>query len=185
MTITGRPTKLTDEAEEAILKGIRRGAFDWVAAEAGGIDRRTFYRWLERGEAGERRYAVFARNVMIARAESRLEAEASVRDRNPFAWLRYGPGRERPDAPGWTNPVRPPDPPPDTGPEDPILARLDKLMIDEANGIPIPLPADWPEGEIPYRITPRRTYPQPTQRQHLNRKARRKAQRQARRRKAA
>lgn len=99
----GRRTKLTPEVQEVIVRAIRKGAFDWVAAEAAGIGRRTFYRWLSSGEArSDSLYRQFWHDVRQARAEARQAAEARVFKDNAFNWLRYGPGRERPGAPGWT-----------------------------------------------------------------------------------
>ena len=89
-----------------MLEALRRGAFDWVAAEAAGIHRRTFYRWMRQGETGEEPYRRFAEEVLRARAQARLEAEQQVRERDPLSWLRLGPGRERWGEPGWTLPGR-------------------------------------------------------------------------------
>ena len=47
-------------------------------------------------------YFDFHEEVRQARAQSRVAAEAEVRRDNPLAWLRYGPGRQRPGEPGWT-----------------------------------------------------------------------------------
>jgi hypothetical protein len=98
-----RPTALTPRALEALLAYIRDGAYDWVAAEAAGIGRRPFHRWMRRGERGEQSYAELYRRVWHARGLARAEAEAWVRRRHPLAWLKLRPGRERPSQPGWTN----------------------------------------------------------------------------------
>ena len=47
-------------------------------------------------------YSDFHEEVRQARAQSRVAAEAEVRRDNPLAWLRFGPGRQRPGEPGWT-----------------------------------------------------------------------------------
>jgi hypothetical protein len=80
-----------------------------VAAEANGIDRQTFWEWIRRGEGTEHtdrpqtaRYAKFAKEVREARAQSRARAEIRVQEADPVKYLIYGPGRDRPDAPGWT-----------------------------------------------------------------------------------
>jgi len=99
---TGRRTLLTPEVQQKIVSYIRAGAFDWVAAEACGIGERTFYHWLKEGAAGRQPYLQFLQEVTTARAEARAAAELEVRKMNPFAWLRYGPGREKPGKPGWT-----------------------------------------------------------------------------------
>ena len=99
----GRRTKLTPEVQTAILGSIRLGAYDWVAAQASGIGPRTFYRWIAAGEKyADSPYRQFWQEVCQARAHARMMAEAFVRKDNPLAWLRYGPGRERPGEPGWT-----------------------------------------------------------------------------------
>ena len=101
--IAGRHTKLTPEVHQQIVAFIRAGAYDWVAAEAAGIGKSTFYRWLERGAArAAEPHRTFLVDVRQARAQSRVAAETEVRRDQPLAWLRYAPGRERPGAPGWT-----------------------------------------------------------------------------------
>lgn len=100
--MAGRPPKLTAEIQTQITQLIRAGAYDWVAAESAGIGRSTFYRWMATGEDGAEPYATFAREVTIARAQARAAAEIEVRRDNPAFWLRVGPGRSRPGAPGWT-----------------------------------------------------------------------------------
>ncbi|MCG3177535.1 MAG: hypothetical protein MOGMAGMI_02509 [Candidatus Omnitrophica bacterium] len=87
---------------------IRQGAFDWVAAQAAGIAPTTFREWMARGEGRDperpptNEYAAFAAQVRQARAAARSKAEITVRQDNPLAWLRYGPGRDKPNEPGWT-----------------------------------------------------------------------------------
>jgi hypothetical protein len=98
-----RPTLLTPERHKAIVAAIRAGSFDWIAAEANGITRETLRLWLRKGERDKRKpYVVFSADVRAARAQARLSAEIEVRRDQPFAWLRFGPGREREGEPGWT-----------------------------------------------------------------------------------
>ena len=98
-----RPTLLTPERHKAIVAAIRAGSFDWIAAEANGIDPQTFKLWMRTGARKKREpYLSFARDVRAARAQARLAAEIEVRRDQPFAWLRFGPGREREGEPGWT-----------------------------------------------------------------------------------
>jgi hypothetical protein len=101
--MAGRKSKLTPETQATIVARIRDGAYDYIAAQAGGIDPDTFYRWLSAGEHGREPYRTFREMVRQARAEARAAAEIAVRQVNPLAWLRYGPGRERPGEPGWTD----------------------------------------------------------------------------------
>ena len=99
----GRPTLLTPERHKAIVAAIRAGAFDWIAAEANGIDRETFKLWMRTGTRRKREpYLSFVRDVRAARAQARLSAEIEVRKDQPFNWLRFGPGREREGEAGWT-----------------------------------------------------------------------------------
>jgi hypothetical protein len=97
-----RPTKLTPEIHQKIVNFIRQGTYDWVAAQAAGVNAATFRRWMAAGREGDSRYVEFLQAVDRARAEARVLAEIEVRQTNPLAWLRYGPGRERPSEPGWT-----------------------------------------------------------------------------------
>ena len=98
-----RPTLLTPERHKAIVAAIRAGSFDWVAAEANGINRETFRVWMRKGERDKRKpYAAFSTDVRTARAQARLSAEIEVRKDEPFNWLHFGPGRERPGETGWT-----------------------------------------------------------------------------------
>lgn len=98
-----RPTLLTPERHKTIVAAIRAGAFDWIAAEANGIDRETFKLWMRTGIRRKREpYLSFVRDVRSARAQARLSAEIEVRKEQPFSWLRFGPGRERDGEEGWT-----------------------------------------------------------------------------------
>jgi len=102
---TGRKTLLTPEIQRKIVAYIRAGAFDHVAAQACRIPSSTFYRWMADGREGKAEYREFWEEVMTARAEARAVAETEVRKESPFNWLRYGPGRDRPGEPGWTETV--------------------------------------------------------------------------------
>jgi len=100
----GRRTKLTEETQQSIIKAIKDGSFDYVAAEAAGITYQTFRNWVERGEKAKRGlYCEFYLAVMQARAQARKTAESRVWLEDPFKWLRFGPGREKPGRPGWTD----------------------------------------------------------------------------------
>ncbi len=104
--VMARPTLLTPERHKAIVAAIRAGAFDWIAAEANGIDRQTFKLWMRKGMRKKREpYLSFVHDVRTARAQARLSAEIEVRKEQPFSWLRFGPaasvtgkkaGRSRP-----------------------------------------------------------------------------------------
>lgn len=99
----GRPSLLTPETHRAIVAAIRAGAFDWISAEANGVDRETFKLWMRTGARTTKEpYVTFVRDVRSARAQARLSAEIEVRKEHPFSWLRFGPGREREGEAGWT-----------------------------------------------------------------------------------
>jgi hypothetical protein len=113
----GRPSTLTPEVIKSVSTRVFGGAYVWVACAAEGIGPTTFYRWMQKGkkeseavedreEAGEvvevSLHAQFYREVQRARAKARYAAESAVKKDNPLAWLRYGPGRDRPGEEGWT-----------------------------------------------------------------------------------
>ena len=99
----GRPSLYSPEVHRSIVAAIRAGAYDWVASEANGVDRNTFMAWMRKGERERAEpFLSFRKDVLTARAQARLSAEIEVRRDSPFNWLRFGPGRERADGPGWT-----------------------------------------------------------------------------------
>ncbi len=98
-----RKTRLTTEIIEAIADGVRRGAFPYIAAQAAGIPKSTFYGWMARGENGRKPFSELRDKVRTAEAEARSDAEARVYREKPLEWLRLGPGRTQPDEPGWTD----------------------------------------------------------------------------------
>jgi hypothetical protein len=101
--------ELTAEVQRLICAYIRSGGFPEVAAEARGIPRRVFRRWMRFGAAQRpvEKYRAFRQAVMEAEAEARLVAESDVRQRSPVAWLKFGPGRARKGKSGWAGTVRP------------------------------------------------------------------------------
>lgn len=82
----GRPSKLTADTERTITAALAEGATAKDAAELAGVDEATLYRWLARGAAGERRFAVFAQRVEAAR-EARVEAQRAEMRRATERWL--------------------------------------------------------------------------------------------------
>jgi hypothetical protein len=85
----GRRTVLTAELQAKICQFIRAGTYDYVAAEACGISRQTFFEWIRRGAGGDKDrpalpvYAKFAAAVREAQAEARTSAEVTVRKIDP------------------------------------------------------------------------------------------------------
>lgn len=81
----GRPSKilsLSEAVREQVLKLVEGGNDAAVAAGACGIDRRTFQRWVARGEDGEEPFATFAADIACAkdRWETRAVAEIQSGD---------------------------------------------------------------------------------------------------------
>jgi hypothetical protein len=101
-----RYSKMNPDIVGTIVKHIKAGAYDYIAAQAAGIHVDTFRNWLKWGESDAVEHAdynEFRRLVMQARAEARRIAEGRVWDEKPDTWLLKGPGRERPGEPGWSN----------------------------------------------------------------------------------
>lgn len=88
-----------------MINYIRNGAYDWVAAQAVGIDPSTFARWMLEGmlETAEAPIRQFYVSVCEAKASARITAEVEVKRDNPQFWLRCGPGKTKPNQPGWTD----------------------------------------------------------------------------------
>jgi len=111
----GRRGLISAELIDIIAGHVLAGAFLGVAAEASGISARTLFAWLEIGREvedelrpadGFELHVELVGRLRAAHANARMTAETKVHDEDPLAWLRFGPGRERPDAPGWTSPAR-------------------------------------------------------------------------------
>jgi hypothetical protein len=95
--------RLTRALGEKIAAFIRAGGFAHIAAEAAGLPREVFARWMERGERADApaNYRAFARAIREAEAQGRLQAELNVRSKKPLDWLKAGPGKASADNPGW------------------------------------------------------------------------------------
>jgi hypothetical protein len=101
----GRPSKLTEKVQDKILLAIRAGASPEGSAQFAGIDRATFYRWMEKGrkankgphrkfyEAVEKAKAdletQIASKLMKAIVEGKLEYAIPLLERRfPDLWAR-------------------------------------------------------------------------------------------------
>ena len=51
--VPGRPSKLTEEISQRIVSAILEGAYLETAAQAAGVNPRTLFRWLQRGDDAE------------------------------------------------------------------------------------------------------------------------------------
>jgi hypothetical protein len=109
---------LTPALAQLIVSYVRAGGYPWVCAEAAGLPREVFADWMRRGEepGGRSPYREFRRDVLQAHAQARLKAEVAILTDRPLDWLKFGPGKEMAEAPGWTGPARP-RPTPDAGHE--------------------------------------------------------------------
>jgi hypothetical protein len=103
-----RPRPISAETQIAILSYVRAGGFPLVAAEAAGVARRDFLEWMRRGRQprGGKQYREFSLAVAQAHAQARLKAEVAVFQNRPLDWLKCGPGRDAPGAPGWAAAVK-------------------------------------------------------------------------------
>jgi predicted DNA-binding transcriptional regulator AlpA len=99
----GRKTLCTPDTIKRAAAYIRAGAWDHVAAQAVGISKSAFYKWMKWGEEGREPWATFYKEVTEARAIARLRAEVELAKTDPATWLLKGPGRDRPGEPGWGN----------------------------------------------------------------------------------
>lgn len=100
---------LTPEVHKLVVASTRAGAYAHVAAQAAGLSMRTFNQYMA-DDAFDHYHAdhhdalrAFQAEVRQAQAQARMAAEITVRTKKPFEWLRYGPGREKKDNPGWTD----------------------------------------------------------------------------------
>lgn len=84
----GRPTKLTAETQEAIIKAIKAGATHETAAMSAGISRTTFYDWKAKGEAGEEEFTDFSDALKIAEAQGtiKLLERIQIASEDPKLW---------------------------------------------------------------------------------------------------
>lgn len=91
---------------ERMLQFIRLGAYDYQVAAAMGVAPDTFARWMRNGARAKKGlYRRFYRDVIAARGQSRVLAEMTVRRDDPKFWLTHGPGKTKPDQPGWTDTI--------------------------------------------------------------------------------
>jgi len=82
-----RPTKLTPERRERILKALRAGNYRDPAARSAGVHPSTLYRWLERADQeAEGPYRDFAEEVHRAEAEAEVHAVAIIRKAMTDDW---------------------------------------------------------------------------------------------------
>ena len=100
-----RPSKLTPQTHETIVRALSSGCYRETAAQHAGIGTSTFYRWMERGEADYQADEATAYRELweaIKKAEADAEVasvalirQAAARSWQASAWLleRKHPGR--------------------------------------------------------------------------------------------
>ncbi len=76
-----RPTKLTPEVRDKIVKAISAGAYATVAAKAAGIGKSTYFRWLEEAlkENAKPELVEFREAVKEAEAQAEIANIALIR----------------------------------------------------------------------------------------------------------
>ena len=94
-----RPSKLTLEVEERIIKALLAGSHVATAARCAGVHPATFYRWIERGDPNgtgraDRPYRVFAARVDQTMAEAEVRQLALINKAGETRWART-PGCSR------------------------------------------------------------------------------------------
>lgn len=75
-----RASKLTAEVQKKIVEAISLGNYQDVAAQYAGIDRATFYRWMEKGRQDEPEplYKAFHDAVEAAKASAEVRAVVQI-----------------------------------------------------------------------------------------------------------
>lgn len=89
---TGRPTKLSAEITAKVCDDLRAGHSVSSACASAGIHQASYFGWMARGEAGERRFVEFFDAVTQAKADGARQLEAVVRksamdDWRAAAWM--------------------------------------------------------------------------------------------------
>lgn len=71
----GQPTKLTPDVQTAVCYAIQTGCYYETAAQLGGIDKTTFWRWMRAGEKAETgEFRDFYQAVLAAEADAEVRA---------------------------------------------------------------------------------------------------------------
>ncbi|NJL28741.1 MAG: hypothetical protein HC897_13035 [Thermoanaerobaculia bacterium] len=103
----GRKSRLTPEIQEKIVSVIRAGNYACVAAQYAGITTRTFYRWLEKGEARPNSaYGHFRHAVKAAESEAEVRAVAIIQNLMTNNWQAAMTFLERKFPERWARRIR-------------------------------------------------------------------------------
>ena len=73
-----RPTKLTDELQEAICQRVSNSESPAAAAQACGIAESTHYDWMKRGSLGDSPYSEYSEAIKKAQAEAESSHVANI-----------------------------------------------------------------------------------------------------------
>jgi hypothetical protein len=132
---------LTPAVSQLIVSYVRAGGYPQVAAEAAGVPREVFAVWLRRGTdpGGRSLYRDLLRDVVQAHAQARLKAEVAALEDRPLDWLKFGPGKETHDAPGWTGLARP-RPAPESADDNPLGSAAARKLFHYVLELLTPLP---------------------------------------------
>lgn len=85
--MSGRPTKLTPEVQQRIVDALRDGNYREAAVACAGIDYKTFYNWMRRGQQEKAgRYFQFFQAVQQAEHEAEREMVAQWKAHMPESW---------------------------------------------------------------------------------------------------
>jgi transposase len=87
--VAGRPSKLTDDVQERLLRMLQAGVYQDAAADAAGVGRSTYYAWLERGRRERERLAGDARRKAKPDERRYLDFLDAVETARGTAEVRY------------------------------------------------------------------------------------------------
>lgn len=87
----GRPTKLTNELEDKIIKDIKEGIPPGTAAQIHGISHRTYERWMKRGREAKRKtiYREFCHKIEAAKSFAEKKHLHKIMDSKDWKAQKY------------------------------------------------------------------------------------------------
>lgn len=91
-----RPTKLTPEVREAVLRALRNGNTREAAANCAGLTLRALYYWMAKGRRAKRgEFFQFFQSVKKAEAGAEIRSVAAVRKAGKTHWQAHAWWLER------------------------------------------------------------------------------------------
>lgn len=91
----GRPTKLTAETKERLVRAIQQGNYYEPACKYAGITYSAFRQWMKKGEAGEPKYAQFFEDIKKAEAAAEIRMIQEWQRQAPEDWKAIATFLER------------------------------------------------------------------------------------------